>query len=287
MSRARTALALGLAAALAGGCATVGALTSAYGRATGQQDLVDAGQSMQRSGREFSPSQQYYLGRTVACRLLADWPPSQDLALQRYVGQVGQTVALACQQPQQYRGWHFILVKGAPPAAFSTPGGFVIISEGLVRLCDNEDELAAVLAHECSHVALGHPLQAISEVNRQAALLSLARFGIGQVVKGSELSSLTDTFNASVGQVMQALAHGYDRQKEYAADASAVGILDSVGYDPRALEAVLRKLPYGGATHGDPRQRAAAVEEVIARLPRPLPALDPARTRRFRLALGR
>jgi hypothetical protein len=44
-----------------------------------------------------------------------------------------------------------MLIKGEEPNAFACPGGLIFVSEGLVKLCESEDELAGVLAHEMAH----------------------------------------------------------------------------------------------------------------------------------------
>ena len=43
-------------------------------------------------------------------------------------------------------------------AAAAAPGGFVFVSRGMIRCCESEDALAAVLAHEIAHVRWQHGL---------------------------------------------------------------------------------------------------------------------------------
>jgi predicted Zn-dependent protease len=268
------------------GCATMGQLTEVAGQVTGHKELVAAGSSMQRAEREFSEEEKYFTGRTVACQLLTSHPASANLALEKYVGEVGQTVAAASPKPQQFKGWHFILIQGAAPEAFSCPGGFVLVSEGLVKSCANEDQLACVLAHEASHVALEHPMQAISDVNRKAALVGLAQFGVAQAVKDSDLKNLTGTFDSAVKEVGNVVANGYDHGKELEADKSAVGIAIQAGYNPGALAAFLENLKAGSAVHGSPRQRAQEVRQAIA-ASGSVPSTVGERSARFAKATGK
>jgi predicted Zn-dependent protease len=271
-----------LGSALAG-CST---LLKAAGNLTGHPELTQAGDSMGRAEKEFTEDEKYYTGRTVAATLLTDHTPSTNVKLEGYVGKVGQTIAQGSGKPQLPHGWHFILTQGKAPEAFSCPGGFVLISEGLVKLCSNEDELAAVLAHECSHVALDHPMQAISDANRSAAIGQLASFGLGQVAKNNgDLKGLTSTFDGAVKDIVKSVVRGYDKDKEYEADKSAVTILSELGYDPKALSSILRKMPKGGAIHGDPNARASAADKVVAGLG-VKPAVLAARTARFKAAVA-
>jgi predicted Zn-dependent protease len=263
------------------GCAT---LIKTAGVVSGKQELVAAGETMERAERDFTEEEKYYTGRTVAAQLLTEAPPSSRTALEQYLGRVGQTVAAASGKPDMVRGWHFILLKSAVPEAFSCPGGFVLVSEGLVNACRTEDELAAVLAHECAHVALDHPMAAISSANRKSSLLQLARFGIDEAAKKDEkMEKLKGSFENVVSEVAKAVSHGYDRRTEYEADQAAVGILSEAGYAPLSLATLLRRLPDGGAVHGSPRQRAAAVETLAAGYSGIQTEAE--RTRRFKAAL--
>jgi predicted Zn-dependent protease len=247
------------------GCATLGSVAEAYGNATGDKTLAGAGTSLKRSAEtsDFTEDEKVYTGRSVAANLLASEPLSERARAQRYVNTVGQVLAQASGKAALPQGWHFILLKDPQVGAFSVPGGIVLVDEGLVDLCQDEDELAGVLAHEISHVALDHPMQAVSAANRSAALMGLANVAYSKASQGNgQLAGLGDQFNSVLGQVGEAVDHGYDRDKEAAADLEAVRILSEVGYDPHGLARVLRRLKAGDRSHGDPQARAAAVEQA-------------------------
>lgn len=280
---------LSLSALLLSGCAETGALMEVAGEMSGQKSLAKAGKSFQRSEEvnEFSEDEKYYTGRTVAANLLAGEDASDNDDLEAYVGKVGQTVALASGKATLPQGWHFMLLKGDEPNAFACPGGLIFVSEGLVKLCESEDELAGVLAHEISHVSIDHPMQAISASNRTAAFASLASFAYEKATEGKEgAKMLTDQFNSVVKDVAKGVTHGYDRKKEKEADANAVRMLAETGYDPRGLKRVLERLKKSDASHGDPAQRAADVE-ALAYESEPVPKTLSVRTERFKKALGR
>ena len=277
------------ALALANGCATSGALMEIAGNASGQKSLAAAGKSFKRVAEteDFSEDEKYYTGRTVGANMLANESPSDNTDLEAYVGRVGQTVALASGKGNLPEGWHFMLLKGDEPNAFACPGGLIFISEGLVKLCENEDDLAGVLAHEISHVAIDHPMQAISSSNRTAALVSLAQFAYDKASDGKEgAKMMADQFNGVVKDVAKGVTHGYDKTKEKEADLSAVKMMIETGYDPRGLKRVLLRLKKTDSSHGDPAQRAKDVEE-LAFENEPAPKTLEARTERFKKALGR
>ena len=282
-------LALGACAGLSviNSCAAVGGAMQIAGGLTGDQSLSQAGGNFSRVAQvqEFSEEEKMYTGRTVAANLLAQSRLSPRLGLERYLGSVGQTVAQASQKPDLPQGWHFVLLDDHDLGAFSAPGVIVMVEEDLVRLCQNEDELAGVLAHEVAHVALDHPMQAISASNQKAAFESLAAWGYNKASQGNQdLAGLQDQFKNVTKDVGEAVGHGYDRDKESAADLEAVRICAQLGYDPRGLARVLRRLKSGDKSHGDPAQRAAAVEQACAALSNP-PQPLPVRTARFVAAL--
>lgn len=264
------ALAAGVALAAAG-CSAIGAVTKVAGQVTGHRELVEAGESMERSDRDFNEEEKYWVGRTVAATLLASRHPSDRRAVELYLGRVGQTVALASGKPVLPKGWHFILLSGKTPEAFSCPGGTVMVGEGALALARTEDELAAILAHEAAHVALDHPMGAISSANRKAAMVKLLQFGASQAAAHNNLSELTDVFDNVISEVGNAVAKGYDRSTEAATDKAAVAILAELGYDPKALGAVLARIPKGSAAHGDPKVRAKEALAEAAKFPAPPP----------------
>jgi len=265
------------------GCAAVGTGLQIAGGLTGQRTLASAGKSVARADEveNFGPEEKYYTGRTVAAQLLQGEKASSDLGLEAYVNRVGNAVALASGMAELPHGWHFILLEDAEPNAYACPGGLIFVSKGLVRLCQSEDELAGALAHEISHIALDHPMSAISAANKKAALMSLAEFGLAEATKGKNLEGLTQSFDGVVKEVGKAVSHGYDRDKEAEADKNAVGMLVELGYDPRGLKRVLERLKAGDKSHGDPQARAKAVEQAAYDL-EPVPELLAARTARFK-----
>jgi predicted Zn-dependent protease len=276
---------LGLGGLLAfNGCAAMGGAMQVAGTLTGQQSLSDAGKSVSRVDevQNFTPEEKYYTGRTVAAQLLVTEKPSDDLKLEAYVGRVGNCMALASGMGDLPHGWHFILLDDPEAGAFACPGGTIFITSGLVKLCQTEDELAGVLAHEISHIALNHPMDAISAANKKAALGSLAEFGLAEATKGRDTSgALAQSFDGVVKEVGQAVTNGYDKDKESQADLNAVTMLVETGYDPRGLKRVLLRLRSGDRAHGDPKSRAAAVEAAAADA-EPVPEQLASRTARFK-----
>ena len=195
----------------------------------------------QQASRGVSQSEEYLVGRAVAARILAAYPLAQDPRLQLYVNEVGQTVARKSSRPHTYRGYHFAVLESPEPNAFACPGGDILITRGLLKLCANEDELAAALAHEVAHVAHRDGINSIVK-SRWAAVVSTARISAAKE-KGGRPAQMANLFEGSINDVFKALAtNGYSRTAEWAADQEALRTLSRAGYHQGALASLLGKM---------------------------------------------
>jgi len=280
-------------------CQSIAQVGTSIGVATGQinesqaQSINESAAAVERSYQDFTPEQEYYLGRTVAAIILQKYKPYDDPKANYYINELGQSLAMASVRPETFSGYHFLIVDSNDINALSAPSGFIFVTRGLLRCAQDEDELAAILAHEITHVALKHGLQAIKKSRVTSALSSVAL--TGAMLAGSpEVQQLTQTFGESVKDITSTLINnGYSRQFEEQADAGAVKILERVGYDPWALVDVLKvmetRLKPGGLdfakTHPAPEVRIKAVEKVLGDWPN-VPSSNQTREQRFEAALA-
>jgi predicted Zn-dependent protease len=213
--------------------------------------------------KDVTPEQEYYLGRAVAATVLSQYQLWDNREATRYINSLGQSLAMFSERPETYSGYRFALLDSEEINAFAAPGGTITLSRGLVRLCENEEELAAVLAHEIAHVEQKHGLRAIKKSRLTSAFTALAMAGAAEA-GGGDLRELTSTFGASITDITGTLMNsGYSRDFEFAADRRAIEILSLTGYSPDGLIKVLEKmdsaLKPGGLdfakTHPSPSRR--------------------------------
>ncbi|MFM7320454.1 MAG: M48 family metallopeptidase [Armatimonadota bacterium] len=119
-----------------------------------------------------------------------------------------------------------ILIESAVANAWTLPGGTILVTRGLLEQVGSDDALAAVLAHEASHVRKRHAWRQLSENGAILALLGLVR-GLSREVRGA----------AAIVNGLRALAAS--RAMETDADSGMVSNLLAVGIDPRAIEEFL------------------------------------------------
>jgi predicted Zn-dependent protease len=241
-----------------------------------------------KASREINDSEEYYIGRAVAARVLSQYPLYQDAKVTEYVNEVGQTVARKSSRPNTYKGYHFAVLDTNELNAFACPGGIIFITRGLLSTCANEDELAAVLAHECSHVANKDGINSISKARWTEVMTSMGAEAAKQY--GGVAGNLVTLFEGSIDDVFKTIVvNGYSRGAEEAADAGGVATLRKAGYDPGAMGGMLKKMiakekgTSGGIfkTHPPTSERLTKVEAAGGKEKKESPA-EAKRTERFK-----
>lgn len=293
ITQAVTATVIVLACA---GCATLTEVATQVGAGTGvitesQAESIRKGaEAVAKTFQDITPEQEYYIGRSVAATILETYSPNDDEAANLYLNVLGNALAYASRKPETFGGYHFQVLDSDEINAFAAPGGLIMISRGLLKCCKSEDALAAVLAHEIGHVEGAHGLRAIKKGRLTSALTVLAAES-GKQLGGQELAQLTQAFEGTITDVTSSLMNsGYARQLEREADAAAVRIMLTIGYDPNALVDMLKEmkksLKPGGLdfakTHPDPEDRIKDLEPLTTAV---TGAPPPARQARFDKAM--
>jgi len=248
-------------------------------------------QAVHRANEDLTPEQEYALGRAFGAQVLTTRRPLDNEAANRYLNQVGQALALFSERPDTWSGYRFLLLDTPEVNAFAAPGGLIFVTRGLVKLTRNEDELAAVLAHEIGHVEREHGLKAIRKDRLATAVVGIGA-DAAQTFGGSRIQELSAAFEDSIADLTKTIVNnGYSRDTEFEADTAALGILARAGYPPQALVTMLealKGLPQGapgfGKTHPSPDQRIAQVKDQVKG--RRTYTLTSTQKRRYQAALG-
>lgn len=217
--------------------------------------------------REPTQAEEIEIGDGVAETLLGARPLLDDPELQRYVNTVGMWVALQSERPDL--PWHFGVNDSDHINAFAAPGGYIIVTRGMMKQLRNEAELAGVLGHEVAHVTQKHHLKAL----RKSAMVNLLGAGVAAASAESKHAELVQKL---AGPTKDLYARGLDKADEFEADRIGVVLAARAGFDPYGLPAVLTTL--GAAdpkdnfltllykTHPLPQVRLDALEPGLATL---------------------
>lgn len=205
-------------------------LAPAGGNAARAGDLIGL---LSQSLEQIDEPKEIEIGRQLAAVLLGSKPLHPDMALQRYVNQLGRWISLQSTRP--HLPWTFAVLDDPGFNAFAAPGGYVFVTKGLVDGVADEAELAGILAHEIIHVTGKHHLQAIAKTARAGLLTQV----IGSQVKGQLAGAVSAQF-LSLGKDLY--SRGLDQGDEFDADRNGVALATRAGFDPYGLVAVLQQL---------------------------------------------
>ena len=211
--------------ALSGNAAGRGAATLAQG--------ADLFSLLSQSTEQIDEPKELEIGRQLAAVLLGSKPLHPDMALQRYVNQLGRWISLQSSRPEL--PWTFAVLDDTGFNAFAAPGGYVFVTKGLVDRVADESELAGILAHEITHVMQRHHLKAMRKTARAGAITQLIGSQLNNNLGGALSAQLL-----ALGRNLY--AKGLDQEDEFEADRLGVALAASAGFDPYGLVAVLQQL---------------------------------------------
>jgi len=185
----------------------------------------------------------------------------KNAALQNYVNLVGKSVAEVSDRPEI--DYHFAVLNTDNPNAFATPGGYVFVSVGLLRLLKNEAQLAGVLGHEIAHITQKHALQTLQ---RSKMLSGLSGLTMAAMNKDEGL------FDQVINEVSNVLfTRGLDKNLEFEADQFGMEYAYRMGYHPAGLKDFIKILGQSSSmessiflsTHPSPGARFQALGRLL------------------------
>jgi predicted Zn-dependent protease len=214
----------------------------------------------------FTPKQDIEVGQQSAAEAEKQLPILDDAGAADYVSRLGQ--ALASHAPGEHYPYTFKIVNASDINAFALPGGPIYINRGTIEAARNEGELAGVISHEISHVALRHGANQASKAYLAQAGLSLLGGILGQ-------GTTTNMIGAVGGFGLNTLFLKYSRAAETQADVVGAQIMARTGYNPldlarffETLEQESRrdpsKLESFFSDHPPPSDRRQRIEREVA-----------------------
>ena len=210
------------------------------------------------------------LGQQANAQVRQQFPLLNNAAAERYIESVGRRLVAAI--PPEFNqpafNYQFDVVNASDINAFALPGGPMYVNRGMIEAAKNEGEMAGVMAHEISHVALRHATA--QQTKLQNPLNQI--LGIGAQIGGGIVGG-------AAGQQMGAmLAQGYflkySRDYETQADILGSRIMAAAGYDPRDLANMFQTIqqqsrgggPEWMSSHPDPGNRFQKINAEAAAL---------------------
>jgi hypothetical protein len=214
---------------------------------------------------KYKPADDVKAGRQAANEVEQQMPILNDPEATSYVSRVGQrlvnNIPSEFQHPEfQY---YFKIVNARDINAFALPGGPMYVNRGMIQAARNEGEMAGVMAHELSHVALRHGTAQASKAQKYGLLAGI--LGIGGQIIGGPAGAAAQIAGQGVGVYFLKFSREYETE----ADILGAQIMARAGYDPRDLanmfQTIERQSGGGGggflSDHPSPANRYARINQ--------------------------
>lgn len=208
------------------------ALSAPLALADGLPDLGDISETV------LSPLQEETIANQIMRDVMSSGEVVQDVEINDYVQNLGYR--LASNGPDRRQKFNFFVVKDNTINAFAMPGGVVGVHTGLILAANSESELASVLGHEIGHVVQHHMARMLAKQKRDS-ILSMASIALALLAARAnpQLGGGAMTAAGAAGVQKQL---DYTRENEREADRVGLQILDSAGFDTRAMPAFFTTL---------------------------------------------
>ena len=172
-------------------------------------------------------------------------PPArylEDPEVNDYLNELGHRLVAAI--PENRQEFEFFAVADSTVNAFALPGGYIGVNTGLILLTQTESELAAVLAHEITHVTQRHMARSVA-TQKNALLYMLAGLALAIAASRSNSSSSGQATSAAIasGQALAMQSQiNFTRENEYEADRIGFQRLEAAGFDVYAMATMMDRL---------------------------------------------
>lgn len=226
--------------------------------AAGTRDIGGRGM-----GNWFSTDWEVRNGKSYAMEIERSSHLITDPVIVEYVNRVGQNIVKNSDAKVPFT---IKVLDSDEINAMALPGGFFYVNSGLILACDEEAELAGVMAHEIAHVSAHHAA-------RQMTRMEYAQIGMVPLMF---IGGYTGYGIYEAAQIAVPLSFlSFSRSFEAQADYLGVQYMYRSGYDPQAFVSIFEKLQAlekrkpgvlarAFSDHPQTPDRIAASEEEIA-----------------------
>jgi predicted Zn-dependent protease len=228
--------------------------------------LDQAGQALRLASAliPISDEEEIILGKRVAAQVITRYGVEDNAATTYYLNLMLTVIAQRSDRPNI--PYHVAILATDDVNAYACPGGYIFVTRGVLNMVQDEAELAAVLAHEVSHVTERHIVTAL----RNSKLMKVGTDVAAQAFRtpGPLLDQMTSFATDS-------LFEGLKKSDEYDSDQKAVEYLDRLGYDYPAMLDVLELLESRrkqgvtkvlSKTHPSPKTRSKKLKAATRKL---------------------
>ena len=209
--------------------------------------IVSAQTKITPPKNKYSPQQDVQLGREASAQVEQQLPLLRDDNVNSYVSDIGRrlvsSIPVELQHPEF--NYTFKVVNVKEINAFALPGGPMYVNRGMIEAAKSEGEVAGVVAHELSHVALRHGTAQATKATKYE-IGTIAGAVIGAIVGGQAGNVIAQGTQFGLGTAFLRFSREYERQ----ADIEGSQIMARAGYDPRDMANMFRTIEKQGGSGG-------------------------------------
>jgi hypothetical protein len=194
---------------------------------------------IQAPKNKYSPADDVKLGVEAAQQVEKELPVMRDEQVNGFLNAIGRR--LVENIPSEFRHpefrYSFTGVNLREINAFALPGGPMFVNRGMIEKAHNEGEVAGVMAHELSHVALRHGTAQQTKATPYA-IGQIAGQIAGAIIGGRTGSVIAQGSQFGIGTAFMKFSRAYEKQ----ADILGSQIMAGAGYDPRDMANVFKTI---------------------------------------------
>ncbi len=209
--------------------------------------LVGAQTKITPPKNKYSPQDDVKLGREAAAQVEQQLPLLSDDNVTSYVSDIGQRIVAAI--PAELRHpefrYTFKVVNVKEINAFALPGGPMFVNRGMLEAAKSEGEVAGVVAHELSHVALRHGTAQETKATPYE-VGTVAGAILGAIVGGNAGTLIAQGTQFGLGTAFLRFSREFEKQ----ADIEGSQIMARAGYDPRDMANMFKTIEQQGGGGG-------------------------------------
>lgn len=213
---------------------------------------------------KYSPADDVKLGQQAAQQVRQEMPLMNDGRVDEWVEEVGRRLVDAIPPELRHPEFRYTFdeVNQKEINAFALPGGPMFLNRGMIEAAKSEGEVAGVMAHELSHVALRHGTAQATK-GEKFQIGAIAGQVLGAIVGGAAGSVIAQGSQFGLGAYFMK----YSREYESQADILGAQIMARAGYDPREMANMFKTIEAQGGSggpewlsdHPNPGNRYAAI----------------------------
>ena len=244
--------------------------------------ILNGIESIKKATEDITPEMAYYIGRKVALSVTQKYKIYDSPEATKYLNSICSALTINSDFPYLYKGYVVAILDTDEINALATPGGHIFITRGLLQCTDSEDAVAAIIAHELSHIQLNHSIKAIRSSRITDAALKTAAAATTVALENSKVSKIYKVSQEDINNFTEVgdkifgtlIDSGFSIFQEYSADKNALELMKNAGYNPHAMNDMLTLLEKNvkkgesgwSKTHPSPSSRKQNLSQSMKKL---------------------